>query len=217
MHLTMTAVDSRISDLMTDPDRIRWTEEERIRWSNEAMGAIMTRKPAAFARRIVHTLVAGTYQELPSDSSMLLDVVRNIGADGVTGGKAIRRTDRQLLDDADPDWHTATQKAVARHYVYDDRVPKVFYVYPPIIAGTKVELLDAALPAEIDSIDDTLAIGAEYLEATVNYVCYRANSKDSEFANGAIAAAFYQAFEAALGVSTQAQQAVSPNQPTNSV
>ena len=217
MQLTMQAVDSRVSDLLIDPNRERWSADERIRWANEAMGAIMTRRPAAFARRIVHTLVAGVYQDLPADSSVLLDVVRNMKADGITSGRPIRRTDRQLLDDSDPDWMTMRPKAEVRQYVYDDRVPKSFFVYPPVVAGTKVELQDAALPADITSMAGTLGIGAEYLEAVVNYVCYRCNSKDSEFANGAIAAAFYQAFEASLGMKTQSQQAASPNQPTNSV
>lgn len=217
MQLTMQAVDARISDLLIDPDHERWTADERVRWANEAMGAIMTRRPSAFARRIVHTLIAGAYQPTPSDSSVLFDVARNIAADGVTSGRPIRRTDRQLLDDSDPDWTTGKPKAEIRQYAYDDRVPKAFYVYPPAIAGTKVEILDAALPVEITSLTDTLGIDAEYLEAVVNYVCYRCNSKDSEFSNGAIAAAFYQAFEAALGIKGQTQAAASPNQPTNSV
>lgn len=217
MQLTMQAVDSRVSDLLIDPDYDRWTVDERIRWANEAMGAIMTRRPAAFARRIVHTLVAGAYQELPADSSVLLDVTRNMAADGNTSGRPIRRTDRQLLDDSDPDWTTKTPKAEVRQYVYDDRVPKAFYVYPPAVAGTKVEMLDAALPADITSLAGTLGIGAEYLEAVVNYVCYRCNSKDSEYSNAAVATAFYQAFEASLGIKSQTQQAASPNQPTNSV
>lgn len=217
MQLTMQAVDDRVSDLLIDQDRERWTAEERIRWANEAMGAIMTRRPAAFARRIVHTLVAGSYQSLPDDSSLLFDVPRNIAADGVTSGRPIRRTDRQLLDDSDPNWPIGKPKAEVRQYVYDDRVPKAFYVFPPAIAGTKVELLDAALPADITSLAGTLGIGAEYLEAVVNYVCYRCNSKDSEYSNAAVATAFYQAFEASLGIKSQTQQAASPNQPTNSV
>lgn len=217
MQLTMQAVDERVSDLLIDQDRVRWTEEERVRWANEAMGAIMTRRPQAFARRIVHALVAGSYQALPADSSQLFDVSRNIASDGVTSGRSIRRTDRQLLDDSDPDWHMGKLKTEVRQYVYDDRVPKVFYVYPPAVAGTKVELLDAAMPADIASLADTLGIGAEYLEAVVNYVCYRCNSKDSEYSNAAVATAFYQAFEAALGLKSQTQAAASPNQPTNSV
>lgn len=217
MALSMQAVSDRVGDLLLDADLVRWPIAERIRWANESMGAILTRRPAALARRSVVSLVAGSYQIIPSDGAILLDVTRNMAANGTTSGRPIRRTDRQLLDDSDPDWQTGRQNAEIRQYTFDDRMPKVFYTYPPAIAGTKVELFDAALPADIDSIDDSLGIGAEYMEAVVNYVCYRCNSKDSEFANGAVAAAYYQAFEAALGMKSQSQAEASPNQVTNSV
>lgn len=217
MPLSMQAVADRVGDALLDDEHVRWTVTELIRWANESMGAILTRRPAAFARRSVVDLVAGCLQTIPADGAMLLDLTRNIASNGTTSGRPIRRTDRQLLDDSDPDWHTGKQKAEIRQYTYDDRAPKVFYVYPPAIAGTKVELFDAALPTDIDSIDDSLGIGAEYLESVVNYVCYRCHSKDFEFANAAVATAYYQAFEASLGIKSQTQAAASPNQPTNSV
>jgi hypothetical protein len=208
---------SRTDDLLNDEDRVRWPVEERIRWMNDALGAILVRKPGALGKREVVALVAGTYQTIPESGSILLDVVRNIAANGTTPGYPIRRTDRQLLDDTDPTWHTGTQKAKVLHYTFDDRVPKVFYVYPPALVGTKVEMLYAALPDAVDDAADYMDIGPEYTEAVVNYVCYRANSKDSEFSQGAIAAAYYQAFEASLGMKSQADTAASPNQPGNSV
>lgn len=217
MPLSMQAVSDRVGDLILDSTLVRWTAIERVRWANEAMGAILSRRPAAFARRSVQALIAGTYQTVPADSAMLLDIVRNIAVDGITSGRPIRRSDRQLLDDTDPNWQTGTQKAEIRQYTFDDRMPKMFYVYPPAIAGTKVEMLDAALPADIAALTDTLQIGAEYMEAVVNYVCYRCHCKDFQYANAAVAAAFYQAFETSLGVKGQAQNATSPNQPGNSV
>jgi hypothetical protein len=51
----------------------------------------------------------------------------------------------------------------------------------------------------------------------VNYACFRAKSKDSEYANAAEAAGFYGAFNDALGQTQQGQSANSPNQPGNSV
>lgn len=217
MSLSMQAVSDRVSDLLLDADLVRWPVAERIRWANESMGAILSRRPAALARRSVVSLVAGSYQTIPADGSILLDVPRNIAANGTTSGRPIRRTDRQLLDDSDPDWQTGTAKSEVRQYTYDDRAPKSFYVYPPVVAGTKVELFDAALPADIAAIGESLDIGAEYMETVVNYVCYRCHSKDSEFSNGAVATAFYQAFEAALGVKNQSTTAASPNQPSNAV
>ena len=68
-----------------------------------------------------------------------------------------------------------------------------------------------------DATGGSLDIGAEYQEAVVNYVAYRCNTKDSEFAAPAVATAFYQAFEASLGIKTTTQAAASPNQPGNSV
>jgi hypothetical protein len=148
---------------------------------------------------------------------MLIDVVRNMGMDGATPGAAIRRTDRQQLDDSSPSWHTQTKKAAIKHFTFDDRTPKIFYVYPPALAGTQVEIIDAALPAAVTDETGSLDIGAEYMEAVANYVAYRCLFKDSEYANGAMVAAYFQAFENALGVKTATEAGASPNQPGNSV
>ena len=213
----MSDIVAKVGYLMLDPTHVRWTEAEIIGWINESAGAILTRRPAAFARRSVHTLAAGTLQNIPAGGSMLLDVVRNIGSDGEKPGAAIRRTDRQLLDDSDPNWHTGKQKSHVKQYTYDDRAPYIFYVYPPVVAGVKVELFDAALPAAVASVNDALDMNNEYTEAVVNYVAYRCNIKDSEYASPAAAVNYYQAFEAALGIKSQTQTASSPNQPANSV
>jgi hypothetical protein len=198
---------------------VRWTAAERIRWMNEAMGAIMTRRPQAFAVNQVIPLVAGTLQTLPAANAQLLDVVRNMGANGSTPGKVIRRADRQLLDDSDPNWHTATASASIRHYTFDDRTPSLFYTYPPAVAGTQVEVSYAKLPQALaeNAITGSLDIGAEYLEPVVNFICYRCHSKDSEYAVSSLAVAYYQAFESALSIKNQTESASSPNQPSNSV
>jgi len=210
---------ARTDDMLNDEDRTRWPATERVRYSNDAMGAIITRLPSAFARRAVFELANGSYQTLPAGGTMLFDVVRNVAADGVTPGAAIRRTDRQLLDDSDPDWHTGTERSTIRHFTYDERTPTVFYVYPPAVLGTKVELLLPILPAPVDEslVDALLPIGREYLEAVVNYVCYRCKAKDSEYANASEATGYYAAFEAALGTKSGSERAASPNQPGASV
>jgi len=222
MTILVADVLARTDDMLNDVDRTRWPAAERIRYMNDALDAILIRRPAAFANRVVHDLAAGTAQALPAGGVQFLDCVRNIAANGVTPGAPIRRTDRQLLDDSDPTWHTGKPKATIKHYVFDDRAPTLFYVYPPAIAGTKVELLQAALPAQAVETDEpaadaALPVGREYREAVINYVCYRAKAKDSEYANAGEAGAYYQAFEASLGVKTNADVNASPNQPGNSV
>lgn len=214
MALLVTELFKRIDDLLLDHDRVRWPEEERLRWGNEAMGAILTRRPQAFARREVVPLVAGAAQSVPEGGSMLLDVVRNMGANGTTPGRAIRRTSRTILDDSDRDWYTRTPAAIIKNYTFDERLPEGFYTYPPAVAGTQVEIVYTRLPAVVTATTGNASfdIGPEYMEAVVNFVCYRCNSKDSEYAAPNVATAFYQAFEASLGLKTQTEVASSPNQ-----
>lgn len=219
MPISVSDIAKEVGDLLLDDEHIRWPVAEIIRWGNEAMGAILNRHPQAFSRTVVMSLAAGTKQEIPEGGVSLLDVVRNMAADGVSPGSAIRRSDRQQLDDADPNWHLIKPKSAVRQFMHDDRLPTVFYVYPPVNAGVKAEIVHTFLPDQVAETDVSGEFDCrrEYTEAVVNYVCYRCLSKDADFANGQVAAAYYQAFEAALGVKTQAQMAASPNQPTNSV
>jgi hypothetical protein len=192
---------ARAGNMLLDDAHVRWGVPEIIRWINEAMGAIAHLRPDAFAHTGVMTLVAGTYQSLPNGSMLLLDVTRNIGADGATPGRAIRTTDRKSLDDANPDWHGLPQSGTIRHFMHDPRTPKAFYVYPPALASTKIEIKHVVLPAEVVAETDVLPIGLEYIGPVVNYVCYRCNLKDSEFANAQVGSLFYQAFKSSLGLS----------------
>lgn len=206
----------RLDDLLLDFDRVRWPDEERLRWANEAMGAILTRRPQAFSRRESVALVAGASQSIPAGGSMLLDVVRNMGTNGTTPGRAIRRTSRQILDDGDRDWYTRTPSSTIKNFTFDERLPEGFYTYPPAVAGTQVEIVYTRLPAAVTvPTNGEFDIGPEYMEAVVNYICYRCNSKDSEYANANVATAYYQAFEASLGIKSQAEMATSPNQQVN--
>jgi hypothetical protein len=212
MPIAVADLVSRAGHILQDEDNVRWTVDELIEWVNDAARETIVRRPAARAVIAVLSLVAGTRQSLSTTAVQLLDVVRNLAADGVTPGRAIRRVDRQLLDDQYPDWHTQKQQAKIRHFTFDERAPKVFYVYPPAIAATKVEALQSELPPTVAVIGDTLDMGAEYLNVLVSYICFRALSKDSEFANGTIAAAFYQAFIDAVTDGSAKTTANSPNE-----
>lgn len=218
--IPVQAIIERVTDLLLDKDRgddeARWSDDELVRWINDSGPAILTRRPSACYKIANVQLVAGTRQRIPADGVQLLDVIRNMGVDGNTPGRAIRRTDRQNIDDIDPDWHTAKANVKVSQFTYDDRTPYDFFVSPPAVAGTHIEISYAAPPAEVD-INGELDMGMESLDAIVNYVCYRAKSKDSEYANAGEAQAYYAAFNDALGVTTQTQAATSPNQPGNSV
>jgi hypothetical protein len=201
----------RAGFLLQDEEYVRWTVPELISWINEAAGALVSIRPSAGAKLVVLPLVAGTQQTLDDNVVQLLDVVRNVGADGVTPGRSIRLAERHLFDSTDPDWHTRSGKAVIKHYIYDDRTPNVFYVYPPALAGTKIQASLTVIPPQLTADTDTLDLDTQFESALVNYVVFRAMAKDSEYANGAIATGYYQAFQAALGGKDAGEQSVSPN------
>lgn len=221
MTIPVQDIIDRVTDLLLDKDRAdgdaRWTDAELIRWINDSRMAIITRRPQAGAVIGTVALVAGSLQSVPDDAVSFLDAIRNMGADGATPGRAIRRIDRQNLDDDDLYWHKTPAKAEISQFTFDDRIPRRFYVYPPAKAGTQIEISYAKNPATVIDLTDGLDFQPEYIDAVVNYVCYRAKSKDSQYANAAEAAAFYGAFNDALGIQTQTANAASPNQPGNSV
>lgn len=196
--------------LLQDEDHVRWTVPELIEWINEGVAAIVRLKPAAASRRAAFSLRPGARQTLDGADFQLIDIVCNLGEDSVAAGRAVRRTDRHLLDSSNPNWQNMPPSMVIRHYTYDDRVPTQFYVYPPAAMGAKVELHRAVLPDDVLTIDDSAGLNIEYADTLLNYVVFRCLSKDSEYAGAQMATAYYQAFTASMGVGEAGEQASTP-------
>jgi hypothetical protein len=103
-----------------------------------------------------------------------------------------------------------------KHFLFDVRDTDVFYVYPPAIAGAEVDVVVAKLPAPVTYVgsaftQDEVGIPDAYENALLDYVLYRAWSKDSEYAaNAAKAASHYQAFAASLTGDLQANVLAGP-------
>lgn len=211
MSIAAKELTSRASTILQDEDHVRWPMPELLEWINDAARETILRRPSARSITKVLELAEGTLQEIAAPCVQVLDVVRNLGADGKTPGRIVRRIDRKLLDDQQPDWHMQRKRAQIKHYTYDDRAAKSFYVYPPAVAGTKVEALIAELPPTINDETQSIDMPPEYLNAMVNYMVYRALSKDSEYANGQIATLQFQAFVDAVADPTNKAVANSPN------
>lgn len=198
----------RASIVLNDEDNTRWTEAELLGWLNDGAKAIVVRRPAAHPTTATLTLVDGESQDLPADAVELLDITCNIS--GATRGRAVTLVDIRLLDSDDPSWRAGTKQTTVYHYTYDERDPLRFSVYPPVQAGTQVESVYASTPAAVTARADEVDLPDEYQPALVSYLLYRSYAKDSEYANGALAAAHFQAFESDLGINTQAKAVNSP-------
>lgn len=222
--MTIPAKDilRRVVETLQDPTSIRWPVSELVRYFNDAQREIVMYRPDAAVINAPVPLLAGSRQALPAGATKLLDVVRNSGG----SKRAIRLTNREILDAQLPGWHAQSGVTEVLHFMYDLREPRVFYVYPPAAAsGAAVDVTYAAMAPDIaepaegalyGAVTGDLGVPDIYANAVQDYVLYRAYTKDSEYAgNAARAQAHYAAFANALGVEIKATVAVAPNPAGN--
>lgn len=205
MPIPVADILLKASTVLNDEDFVRWTKAELIGWLNDAAGEIVIRRPQA--RLIVETmpLAEGALQKLPEGSVQLVDVVRNMP------GRSISRTSRRLLDDQVPDWYDMRPAARIKHFTLEEETPTHFYVYPPAAEDVEVEVRYSARPDHVTSESDTLDMDYAYIGPLVSYMLYRALAKDSEYANGSVAVAHFQAFNEAIGANNAITAAVTAN------
>lgn len=203
---TTKAVDliNRVSITLQDPTFVRWTQSELLNYLNDAQRQVVLFRPDAKAVNAPFTCVNAAKQTLPADGLRLISVLRN------TGGRAITKVDRSILDVQLPTWYeTAVGTDGVKHYVYDALDPKNFYVFPKPAAAYQIDIIYAMSPVDIvisNYTTDTQVIDIDdiYANALMDYMMYRAYQKDSEFANLNRAAVYYQAFTTSLGIKSQA-------------
>jgi hypothetical protein len=212
MAITGTTIQGKVSTVLNDAGTVRWTGTEILGWINSGQREIVVYKPSASASAKNLALVAGTRQAIAGSDTALLSVVRNMGT-GATSGKAITLIDRAVLDAAYPGWHQmANANAVVRHYMVDERNQDVFYVEPPQPVGTDkyVEIVAVTPPTDLAALSSNIALDDVYETVLIDYVLYRAFSKDTTSpANLERAAKHEQAFFRALGVKTAVEAATS--------
>ena len=207
---------SRAATLVQDTTGTRWPKAELLNWYNDAVLAVVGLRPDAHVRNESFPCEAGTKQTIPVTGLKLINVRRNLG-----GNKSvIRKIPEQQLNDQVPDWHDpANSGTFAMHYVYDDRDPKTFYLYPGVPAAHPIEIVYSVAPAaaviaNFDTDTQVIALDDIYANPILDFMLYRAYSKDANYtANAGRAQMHYQAFAEALGAKTQADMGVSPNTP----
>jgi hypothetical protein len=206
-----SAVLQRVQDILQDTTGVRWPEAELIRYLNDAQREVVLHKPDASAETRVVTLAVGTRQTVPVDTLRLLEVVRNMGADGQTPGPAVTLIGRAVLDSQRRNWHAETPRSTIDHYVFDMREPKTFYVYPPSDGTVHAEAMLSVIPADVTTVDSVLPLPELYANALIDYVLYRAYSKDADFAaNLERSMVHFQSFATALGINLVSGARFSP-------
>lgn len=228
MALIARDVISRVRNILQDAGSVHWTLQELRDALNDGLLEICLLKPSACADAVVMELEQGTLQRLDDGQSQLMRVTRNItsavGAEPRVSGPVITPIERQILDQQIPGWHDATQmpfSPVVRHVMTDEFNPRVFYVYPgndgtgrieAIVATEPTPVSEPGDPNDITAYTDEVDISPVYQSVLIDYMLYRAFSKDMQMANAANrAVAHYQNFTNALGVRRQIEAVANPD------
>lgn len=220
---TVKVVDliSRAQTLLKDTTAVRWAAVELQNYLNDGYREIVNLRPDSNAQIGTFTCAAGYRQSITStfaNAHSLLDIFSNKAT--TSNKKHVSLVSRKAMDDQRPGWYTEQSSVSIEKYMFDPRTPKQFLVYPPATTSAQLEVMYAILPtphtlteqqlmntatAEVIKLDDV------YANALLDYILYRAYSKDAEQAgNAARAVAHYQAMATSLGVKTQSDQTSQP-------
>lgn len=163
-----------------DDTHVRWKLPELVGLLSDAQRDVVMLKPAAYTLNAAVQLAPGTVQNLPDDGVALIDIGGNLGADGNTPGRSVTQVDRTVLEQYKADWRSDTPNMAARHFIYDDRDPQRFEVYPPQPdpAGY-VSLVYAAVPPVLADENAEISLPDIYVTPLYYLVLARAYAKST--------------------------------------
>lgn len=218
MAVAVSDILGRAAIILNDVGATRWTAPEMLKWVNDGQREIVIHKPSANTETRSIPLAAGTRQNVPTDALQIVRVLRN------TGGAAITMVDREIMNIHVPGWGDEAvwpPSDTVEHAIYDHSTPEIFDVFPSNTGGGQIDVALSVLPADIpdpvdptsfDSYTATIEIPDSYRTALVDYVLYRAFSKDAEYPDAAQrAAAYFQTFSLAIGVKTRGELRDNPD------
>ena len=226
MAITASAILKRAIVILQDATNTRWSTDEMIGWLNDGQREIVTYRPDANTKYGTGTLAAGPRQDLTTMSGItnpakLIDIVRNMASG--SNKSAVRIMSRDDMDAQVIGWYAMTGSINTIHYMFDGRDPRSFYVYPPALSNTQLEIVYSAFPVDVPAptgtdltgVTGSIGVSDFYANALLDYVLYRCFSKDGEFTeNASRAVMYYGAFSQALGGEIKATALVNPLTPS---
>ena len=208
MAITGTVIASRARTILNDVAGTRWTDAEILGWINDGrrdMAALQPKLWGNTAKRTV-VLTAGCYQRLNllagmADVFALDNVVNNVREDD-SAGPVVRPTTRLQMDSFDPGWRSKTGTNV-QNWFKDESNHFGFWVYPAVDGG-KLDVEVSVSPSDITSLSDVVVPIDVMATTLLNYVMFRAYSKETESEKSvARAASYLQLFTATAAPSKE--------------
>jgi hypothetical protein len=156
-----------------------------------------------------------TRHALPSDCVTLIDMPRNMGSDGLTAGAPINRTTRQVIEEHNSTWHSATGETTIELFAYDPETPGHVWTYPRVHASTAVYAdmaysynFTEVVYANITTTD--VACADQFVNPVLDWMLHRANRMDTDaLPNWNASIRYEQSFYQGLGIEFKAKMAIS--------
>jgi hypothetical protein len=215
--VTLSSIVNQARLILQDQDAVRWSDSEFLGWIVSAYREIIWHKPEANSISAEFTTVADTHQTLPDDGAYLIDVIRTwTGTESTaTNKRAVKLIDRIVLDSQNPDWHnrdltTGGGSGVPKYFVYDLNAPLDFYLYPAPTASTKIRIQYARIPTAPTALTDKLALNDTYAGVVLDYLLYRAYSKDATVGDATLAQNYANMFYQQIGLKRGGAQQPQP-------
>jgi hypothetical protein len=194
-----------------DLKNVFWSEIEGLGWLNSGQREICIHRPDAYTVLSNHTCENQATQQIPSNGLRFLEATYNVAS-----GYVIQPIDRSDLDQVQRNWQDPAANATeVEHYIFDERFPKFFKLYPVPAAGVQVEIGYSASPPDA-MIDEPISVDDIYANPLMDYMLARMYQKNTTLTNAANKSQQHlQLFYQSLGVKFEADRAVSPNTKAN--
>lgn len=210
-NYTVGSIVSLCRKKSLDEDDTDNTDTELINLYNLTTRQIVKLVPRAYTRLDSMQLLAGNKQTIPAAGSILIDVLRNMGLDGVTAGRSIRPTSVEIMTKYVPSY--STDDANADSSVWDwwpiPTYPEQFFVYPKSDGLGYVEVEITKTPEDV--IYDAngawaaaaILLSDLYVDAIINGILYMMYDDDTDIpGNTPRSGLYYSRFLQSLGLQT---------------
>jgi hypothetical protein len=205
MTITAGDITGPARKLLLDVAAVTWPASELHDYLNEGIRATCLIKPDVYTTQAPLTLITGIEQQLPSDSTGLVSIIRNTASKST-----ITQVDTELLVEANRFYPAGTTSVDVEHFTFDPRQPRRFLVYPPATNTSSVIAVYGITPAEIAADSDDFPLPEAYQAPLIDYVLARAYGKNSKKQDLTKETYHMQAWGKALGMKASAQVTLSP-------
>lgn len=199
---------------LSDIDGVRWPAFELVGYLNSAQREVIRLRPDQKCTTAPVSLVAGFHQQIPPEAMAFMTIRNNS-----TGRKRrITKISLAQLDAVAPDWRSKPGTLEISHFMHDLTEPRSFEVYPPAAVGAQVDMTYSLYPVDVQvapgaqpasAVNGNTDLPEHWEAALLDYVLFRAYSKDAEFGGNAnMATAYLGMFNAAMGTQLESSALV---------